>query len=580
MRRVAIFLTFFVVACGPTVSAPDNQPDGGMPTHPGDDCTGAATRCDGQTHYRCNAGKFEVDATCPMACDDLLGCVSCRPNTGTCSGSMSQACKPDGSGYTSILCDPVQGMVCDTATGVCTGACSPRNLGTSYIGCEYFPTVTGNEVANEFDFAVAVSNTTGSPSNVTIEGGALTAPTTFTVAPNSLVVQKLPWVNGLKLANCSEDAVLSTGCYPSVNGGVVKNGAYHLRATQPVTVYQFSALEYQLGSDYSYTNDASLLLPSNVLTGTYYTASYPGVDTGGFETIPGLMAVTATQDGTVVTVTTTAASLALPGAPTFSPGVPQMVTLNQGDVLEITTASGDLTGSKVSATKPVQVIGGHYCTDIPEGTPACDHLEETMFPVEALSSKYIVTAPSIPSLSAPKVEVVRIIATEDNTTLSYDPPQSGAASIAKAGKFVELSGNSKDFQVTANHRILVAQYMEGQSAGGDSGDPAMTLAVGLEQYRNSYLFHAPVTYVTNYVNITAPAGAHITLDGSNVPAGTPIGNTGYTVNRIQVSQVGNHNITGDVPFGISVYGYGDYTSYWYPGGSDVAVLPISRPVSP
>jgi hypothetical protein len=490
------------------------------------------------------------------------------------------ACKPDGSGYTSVLCDPMQGLVCDANTGVCAGACSPAQLGTSYIGCEYFPTVTGNEVANEFDFAVAVSNTTGSPATVTIEGGALTSATTFTVAANSLVVQKLPWVNALKLANCSEDQVLNTGCYPSVNGGLVKNGAYHLRSTQPVTVYQFSALEYEVGSDFSYTNDASLLLPANVLTGSYYTASYPGVDTGGTETIPGEMAITATQDGTVVTVTTTAQSLALPGAPTFAAGVPNMVTLNQGDVLEITTASGDLTGSKVSATKPVQVIGGHYCTDVPSDIPACDHLEESMFPVEALSSKYIVTAPSIPSQSAPKVEVVRIIATEDGTTLTYDPPQSGAAtSIATAGKFVELQGNAQDFQVTANHRILVAQYMEGQEAGGNSGDPAMTLAVGLEQYRNIYLFHAPTTYVTNYVNITAPAGAHITLDNSNVPAGTAIGTTGYTVSRIQVSQVGNHSISGDMPFGISVYGYGDYTSYWYPGGSDVAVLPISRPVT-
>ena len=24
--------------------------------------------------------------------------------------------------------------------------------------------------------------------------------------------------------------------------------------------------------------------------------------------------------------------------------------------------------------------------------------------------------------------------------------------------------------------------------------------------------------------------------------------------------------TGSEPFGISVYGYGQYTSYWYPGG--------------
>ena len=33
---------------------------------------------------------------------------------------------------------------------------------------------------------------------------------------------------------------------------------------------------------------------------------------------------------------------------------------------------------------------------------------------------------------------------------------------------------------------------------------------------------------------------------------------------------GNHNIQGDMAFGITVYGYGQYTSYWYPGGLDLS----------
>ena len=35
---------------------------------------------------------------------------------------------------------------------------------------------------------------------------------------------------------------------------------------------------------------------------------------------------------------------------------------------------------------------------------------------------------------------------------------------------------------------------------------------------------------------------------------------------------GNHVITGSSPFGITVYGYGQYTSYWYPGGSNLTRL--------
>ena len=73
--------------------------------------------------------------------------------------------------------------------------------------------------------------------------------------------------------------------------------------------------------------------------------------------------------------------------------------------------------------------------------------------------------------------------------------------------FVEIAGNLASFQITADKKILVAQYMEGQEAGGGTGDPAMALAVPVEQYRVEYQFHAPVNYETNYVNVTAPLGA-------------------------------------------------------------------------
>ena len=112
--------------------------------------------------------------------------------------------------------------------------------------------------------------------------------------------------------------------------------------------------------------------------------------------------------------------------------------------------------------------------------------------------------------------------------------------------------------------------MEGQNAGGNQGDPAMTLAVPVEQFRTSYAFHAPTTYTSNYVDVTAPAGTTVMLDGTVVPF-TAIGTTGYAVGRVRSLNAGpandgNHTITGDHGFGISVYGYGQYTSYWYPGG--------------
>jgi hypothetical protein len=136
---------------------------------------------------------------------------------------------------------------------------------------------------------------------------------------------------------------------------------------------------------------------------------------------------------------------------------------------------------------------------------------------------------------------------------------------------------SNSYRVTGSQKILVAQYMEGQSAGGNAGDPAMAVAVPTEQYRKDYLFHAPTNYSTNFVNITAPTGTTVTLDGVAVAAGSfsAIGATGFSFASVALSNAGNgnHSIKAPSKAGITVYGYGQYTSYWYPGGLDLNFIP-------
>ncbi len=255
------------------------------------------------------------------------------------------------------------------------------------------------------------------------------------------------------------------------------------------------------------------------------------------------------------------------------------IKLDAGGVLQLSTSDGfsanDLTGMLVKADKPVQVIGGHQCTYVPASIGFCDHLEESMFPVETLATEYIITAPLIPSGVDPKAQIVRVVSTQPGTTLTYDPPQPGApANLFQAGNWVDLEPTAASFRVKANKPVMVAQYMQGQKAGGDSGDPAMTLAVATYQYRDNYLFHAPTNYEKNFVNITAPTGATVKLDGVDVAGFTPIGGTGYGVARVQLpgSNSGNHTVTGDQSVGISVYGYGQFTSYWYPGGLDLKIF--------
>jgi hypothetical protein len=301
--------------------------------------------------------------------------------------------------------------------------------------------------------------------------------------------------------------------------------------------------------------------------------------TGGV--FPSQLSVTARLDDTAVTITTSTDTPAAGSAPGFVAGVPQTLTIDAGDVIELATIAGDLQGSFVTADKPVEVIGSHYCAYVPDDNWGyCDHLEEVMLPVDALATDYIITAPAVVSIPQGKEEVVRILATEADTTLVYDPPLPGAPTvIPDAGGWIEIARQAASFRVIANHKILVAQFMEGSTVAGNTGDPSMTLAVPIDQFRSDYLFHAPINYTTNYVDITAPLGAMITLDGAAIPPLVPIGSSGWGLARVislgaGPAGDGNHRIVGNVGFGIGVYGYGMDTSYWYPGGLDLEQIVI------
>ncbi|MCC6524322.1 MAG: IgGFc-binding protein, partial [Polyangiaceae bacterium] len=453
----------------------------------------------------------------------------------------------------------------------CLSPCELAELTRSNVGCDYYPTVTANSLltgpaapgATGFHFAVAISNTSNQAAGYTITRGALSI-ASGSVAANSVAIVQLPWVNELRASGASIKSLASAN-----------NGAYHLVSDRPVTVYQYNPLEYAAGGSFSYTNDASLLFPTNAWTGDYRVAAR-----NTWSGYSGFYAVVASEDATTVTLTpspTGGSVMAGGGVAANGTGTIQM---NRGDVLQVfssTSGTPDLTGTHVTANKPIAVIGGHNCTNVPASIPYCDHIEESIPPVETLSRSYVVVSPWI-SNNTQKAELVRVIATANNTTWTYDPPQAGwPTSLATAGSYVELPQSAASVAITANAKILVAAYLLGQDAGGGSGDPAMTVAVATEQYRDQYLFHAPTNYNTNFVDIIAPTGAPVSLDGNALPLGsfTAIGGTGLSAGHFPLSNAGNgnHNVTSAERVGINVYGYGQYTSFWYPGGLDLAAIP-------
>ncbi len=595
-------LVVLVTGCAPKAGVDDGNGD--QPAND-DPCTDGAGRCESDKLLVCEDGKFVVSEICSEHCVDGLGCVECIPGSGSCSGEEASVCLLDGSRYVSYDCDPLQGLACDFDSGACDGPCAPHRLGDSYIGCEYFPTVTGNQVRSEFDYAVVISNDNDDAVQVHIEGGGLGSAQMFLVAPHAVHVERLPWVKELKA--CEKFGDIECG-NPQNRSALVHGGAYHLRTTAPVTVYQYNPLDYQLAVDgckegktegCSYTNDASLLLPVTAMTGNYYVAAWQNWWSRSADDWSSLMTLTATEDATTVTITSPSPSWGSAGLPALARGVPSTIVLDKGDVAQFFAKRDwqeevDFTGAHIQADKPIQVIGGHYCTET--SAMACDHIEESMLPYEALGTEYVVTAPeAVPHNTWPNFSesftvgerYVRIVATEPDTTLEWDPPNPRLAPgqvlpthIDNAGEYVQVGYTyfRDSVRVKSNHKILVAEYMVGGQTA-NIGDPDMSVAIPTEQYRNNYSFHAPINYEKNYVNVVAPLDALVYLDGSTTALSgwEPIGTTDFGLLRLQLdnSGEGTHTIEGSKTFGISVYGYGQFTSYWYPGGLDLKPIEVN-----
>ena len=478
--------------------------------------------------------------------------------------------------------------------------CDQAAANKTYIGCDFWPTVTDNIVWKIFDFAVVVANAGDQEADVTVMRNGATAGTAK-IAPNSLGTIYLPWVDELR----SGDTV---GCIPSppLSSTVkAKGGAYHLVSSRPVTVYQFNAIEYKgsggpPGKDwsscpgsacagfpgcFSFTNDASLLLPSTAMTGNYRITG----QTGWVDAVQGPFAgpyfvVTGTADGTDVTVNLAPGANIQGGGgvPSTNGGGTATFKVNAGDVVEVIgSADSDFSGSLVKATKPVQVITGISCTQSPIGQPACDHMEEIVFPAETLGRHYFVAPPTSP-LGDVVGHIVRIYGNADGTTLTYPSgAPSGAPKSLKAGQVVDLGIVAKSFEIVGDHEFAVATFQLGAALvdpntppPDQQGDPAQSLATAVEQYRKKYVFLAPADYNVSFVDVVQQMNTTLMLDGNLVGIQPTAIGSGYGIARILLGSGngGAHLITASAPIGIQVMGYGAYTSYQYPGGLNLDVI--------
>lgn len=581
---------------------------------------GTATKlCEGATEVACDAkGSVTGRRDCAkdsLMCFPVVGCAVCRPNSSGCDGNTTRTCNADGTAWVNgAVCDAGKGEMCDATSGTCESPCKAAEASNSYIGCEYWPTTTLNASLDAaFQFAVVVANPQTMPAQVTVTRGDAMVQQ-VNVAPGRTETIKLPYVPELKQVNGQQASVLLT------------KGAYKLVSNLPVTVYQFNPFDYKTPANcsegvlgiggncnFSYSNDASLLLPTHVLTGDYMVMARPTLTNereGLFgikqvQSNPGFVAIVGTQATPVdVDVTFTSnvrASTSGTAVTAYAPGQTGRFKLGQGDVLQLVSAGAttctptsfppvsgaqscvsgpeyDLTGTLIKATGKVAVYSGHDCDFVPSHVWACDHLEEALLPMQTWGKDFVVSATQ--QLRAGEPNVIRVMSAVDGNAITFEPESIHPAVTLARGQMIEFPV-TESFRVVGAEALMVAQLLVGQNFTGSPpanetwvGDPSLSLVVPSEQFRTSYTFVTPDTFLESYVNITAPVGSMVMLDGTQLVSDfEPVGTSGMGVARVTLS-AGQHQLKSDAGFGITVYGFAPYTSYMYPGGLDLKPINV------
>lgn len=344
-----------------------------------------------------------------------------------------------------------------------------------------------------------------------------------------------------------------------ISEGAIEDKGIYISAEDEVTVYGLNQREF--------STDAYLALPIDVLDTEYYIMSYNNFNRFFSSTNTSLLGIVATEDNTVVTITPA------DDTPSHSANAPFDITLNEGQTYQLQAQAGslnDLTGTLVSADKPVAVFGGHVCADVPPTESFCDHLIEQMPPISTWGEMFA-TAPLATRLAG---DIFRVLASTDNTQVTIEGNSGFNQSFSlNSGEFEEIDIPSDVYTtINANEPILVAQFSKGDESDPSlvNGDPFMLLIPALEQFQNTYTVSTPATgFDLNFINIVAPNSAtgNITLDGSLIDASEFNSITGSSFSAAQIPvESGTHNLSSASPFGVSIYGFADDESYGYLGG--------------
>ena len=506
-------------------------------------------------------------------------------------------------------------LLCMAEVGIKAQPGGGLQNGANHAGTEFyfsFPPCYEEESAGG-DNSLRVYIASDVVQNVTVEVPGKAFSLTKSVPANETIEFRIPTTVG--------QPFLKGGRSLAPPEKVYTGAAVHVVAEAPVICY--GATRYQ------YTSDAFLALPVARLGKEYIVAAWPQYTAmGAGYQLASLTTISACYDRTKVTFTMGGNNVSQTTGG-MKPGQSKTFDMNAGDVLCF-SGSGDLqdlSGSYISATKPVAVVSGNQCANVPAGVPWCDYTSDMELPMRSWGNEYHVT----PIAMRLQMPVIRVYAKEKNTKIYKNGREWRTIkrdSLTQNHGFIEQrlpvgdDGKPKPCTLTSESGkpIWIMIYNTGQGDDNVPSDPFQMGALPIEQYAKEIVFSTPnakemtLPFTYNYIDLFYPMKDTLKMP-DDLEVGTisngqwvwtkvvekfgkqfdnrsrdTIGMTRdtigmkldsllhgrrYTCRRIFLEDVGIYRFRYSEPIGGYIYGKSSYDSYGYPASGNYRNLSIS-----
>lgn len=393
---------------------------------------------------------------------------------------------------------------------------------------------------SNFALYITTEAANGAVVRVSIPGGTYNQ--LFIVPANSITVVTIP----------------STQTYISCTDCKSNNAVKIQSLTSDIVVYEHIYHQYR--------SDATLLIPVETLGSEYYAVSFTQspVDANSRSQ----MLLIGVEDSTFVDITPRVA---------FNPGKTANVTytimLNEGEAYQVQSNS-DMTGSRIkarsnngSSCKKVAAFSGSSFVRMGcGGASSGDNLLQQLFPTSTWGTQFL-AAP----LKTRSTDVYRVLAMEDATQVRLNGV---LVSTLNRGNFYTFQNTFANSVVTTKP-VTLAQYPRSQNCDNRTGDPTIIVIPPIEQMvKNVTMYSSPYEDITGqYLNIITKLSdtGLFRLDNNKVSFVVHPNNTAYAYSQVTTNP-GNHRLTSDSNFMVVAYGFGNFESYGYAGGTNIRNL--------